>query len=132
MTMPMTRTLRNILLADAATGAAAAVLTIGASGLLAELLALPAGLIFWAGVALLPIVAFLVVMARRPAVPRGWIAEIALINAAWVVASFALLASGWVQPNMLGIAFVVAQALAVGLFAVLQAGQLRAAATAAA
>lgn len=125
MAIENTPFLRNTLLADAGVGAAAALLTIFGAGFLSSLLALPEALIFWAGVALLPIVAFLLVMARKAHIPRSWLAEIVLINSAWVVASFGLLALGLVQPNMLGVAFVVAQALAVGLFAVLQYAALR-------
>lgn len=125
MAIENTPFLRNTLLADAGVGAAAALLTIFGAGFLSSLLALPEALIFWAGVALLPIVVFLLVMARKAQIPRSWLAEIVLINSAWVVASFGLLALGLVQPNLLGIAFVVAQALAVGLFAVLQYAALR-------
>lgn len=132
MPVPMTPFLRNTLYADAATGAGAAALTIAGSGFLAGLLDLPAGLIFWAGVALLPIVAFLLAMARRPEVPRAWLREIVLINWAWVAASVGILAFGLVQPNLLGVLFVSAQAAAVALFATLQGVALRAARPAAA
>lgn len=126
MTVENTPFLRNILLADAAMGAAAAALTIFGAGFLAPLLALPEGLIFWAGVALVPIALFLFAMARRPQVPRSWLREIVLINWAWVAASVAMLVGGLVQPNLLGALFVVAMALAVALFAVLQGMALRA------
>lgn len=126
MTVPMTPFLRNTLLADAAMGAVAAVPTIAASGFLAGLLDLPAGLIFWAGVTLLPVVAFLLLMARRNDVPRSWLREIVIINGAWVIASFGILALGLVSPNVLGVLFVVAQGLAVAFFAALQFAALRA------
>jgi len=41
-------------------------------------------------------------------------------NAAWTVASIALLFSGAVSPNLLGEISVVAQAIATGVFAELQ------------
>jgi hypothetical protein len=41
-------------------------------------------------------------------------------NAAWTLASIALLFSGAVTPNILGEAFVVAQAIATGVLAELQ------------
>ena len=123
--IPNTPFLRTVLYADAAMGAAAAALTIAGSGFLSSLLALPAGLIFWAGVALVPVALFLFVMARADEVPRSWLTEIVAINALWVMASFAILFSGWVQPNLLGTLFIVAQAGAVALFAVLEAGALR-------
>ncbi|MHB2265879.1 hypothetical protein [Aliihoeflea sp. PC F10.4] len=125
--MPIENTpfLRTTLRSDAAMGVAAAVPTIFAAGFLSSLLDLPQGLIFWAGVALLPIAAFLIVMARKPVIPAGWLREIVFINGAWVVASFAILLSGVVEPNLFGIVFMVAQALAVAAFAVLQFGALR-------
>lgn len=119
--------LRNVLYADAATGLGAGALTIAGAGFLAPLLNLPASLIFWSGIALLPIVAFLLAMARRPEIPRGWLREIVFINSVWVVASLALLASGLVQPNLLGTLFVLAQAATVAVFAILQASALRSA-----
>lgn len=125
MTVENTSFLRNTLLADAAMGACAATLTIFGSGFLASLLALPQGLIFWAGVALVPIAIFLLVMARKPQIPRSWLREIVLINWAWVAASFAILLFAPIEPNMLGAAFIVAQALAVAAFAVLQGLALR-------
>jgi hypothetical protein len=41
-------------------------------------------------------------------------------NAAWTLASIALLFSGWVTPNLLGEILVAMQAIAVGAFAELQ------------
>ncbi len=41
-------------------------------------------------------------------------------NAIWTIDSIALLFTGWVQPNMLGQAFVVMQAVSVGVIAELQ------------
>ena len=127
MSIPMSPFLRNTLLADAATGAIAAVPTIAASGFLSALLGIPAWLVFWAGIALVPVVAFLLAMAGRGAVPRAWLREIVVINGAWAIASFGVLAFGLVSPNALGTLFIVAQALAVGVFAALQFSVLRAA-----
>ena len=125
MTVENTSFLRNTLLADAAMGAGAAALTIFGSGFLASLLALPQGLIFWAGVALVPVAIFLLVMARKTRIPRSWLREIVLINWAWVAASFAILLFAPIEPNMLGAAFIVAQALAVAAFALLEGLALR-------
>ena len=125
MTVDNTPFLRHTLLADAAMGAGAAALTIFGSGFLASLLALPQGLIFWAGVALVPIALFLLVMAQKTRIPRSWLREIVLINWAWVVASFGILVLAPIAPNSLGTAFVVAQALAVAAFALLQGLALR-------
>lgn len=126
MSIENTPFLRNILIADGMTCVGAAVLTIFGGSFLGPFLQLPEGLLFWAGVILLPFAALLFVAARRSAVPRFWLTEIVLMNALWVVASFGLLVSGLIAPNMLGTAFIVAQALAVALFTVLQASVLKA------
>ena len=92
---------------------------------LAPLLALPSGLLFWAGLALVPFAAMLVVLARRAEVSRIALIDVAAINVLWVTASFGIMLGGLVQPNLLGALFITAQALAVALFAVLQIGMLR-------
>lgn len=125
MTIENTPFLRNILLADAAMGAVAAALTIPGAGLLAPLLGLPQALLFWAGVALVPVVAFLLAMVRRASVPRSWLREIVLVNWAWVAASLGILTFAPIAPNALGIAFILAQAAAVAGFAVLEGLALR-------
>lgn len=125
MTIDNTPFLRNVLLADAAMGAAAAALTILGAGLLAPLLGLPEALLFWAGVALVPVAVFLLVMARRALVPRSWLREIVLINWAWVAASLGILAFAPIAPNALGVVFILAQAAAVAGFAVLEGLALR-------
>ena len=125
MTIAITPFMRNALRLDAVVSGAAALLLLGGATPLAPLTGLPAGLLFWSGVVLVPFVAALVVVARRETAPRLVLVDIVALNALWVAASFGLLASGLVQPTLLGIAFVVAQALAVALFAVLQWSGMR-------
>lgn len=132
MTVPMTPFLKTTLRVDAAVSGTAALLMVAGAGLLGPLLALPVPLLFWAGVALFAFVALLVAVARRESASRVVLLDIVLLNAAWVIASFAILAVGIVQPNMLGVVFIVTQALAVALFAVLQVSALRQASEAAA
>jgi hypothetical protein len=132
MTVTMTPFLRNIFAADAAVSGAAAILMIVGAPYLAPFLGLPSGLLFWAGVALVPFLALLLVTLRRQSAPRLILIDIIGINALWVAASFGLLFSGLVSPNMLGIAFVAAQALAVAVLAELQFVGMRRATSAAA
>lgn len=132
MSVSMTPFLKKVLLLDAAVSGAAGVLMAAGAPLLAPLLSLPAVLLLWAGVALFPFVALLLALARRATVPRMLLLDVLLINAAWVVASFAIVIGGLVQPNVLGTLFIVAQALTVALFAALQLSGLRAARPAAA
>ena len=106
-------------------GGGAAALMLPASGFLARLFALPQGLIFWAGMLLVPVVLFLAAMARRDSIPRSWLREIVFINWVWVVASAALLLLAPIEPTPLGVLFIVAQALAVAAFAILEGMALR-------
>jgi hypothetical protein len=117
--------LRRVLLLDAVVSGACGLLMVLGAGTLGPALELPPGLLRWAGAALLPFAAAVGVLATRPAVaPRSVLALVA-VNAAWVVASVAILLAGVVRPNALGVAFVVAQALVVALFAELQYAGLR-------
>ena len=127
MSVPMTLYLRTLLIVDALfSGIAAIVLMAGAGALGPPLLALPSGLLFWAGVVLVPWVAALLIVQHRAVVPRMVMIDILAINALWVAASVALLFSGLVSPNALGIALVCTQALAVALITQLQFGAMRA------
>ena len=93
--------------------------------MLAGPLGLPEALLRGAGLLLLPFLGLLALAAgrQRPARPLVW--SIVLLNGLWVLASLLLLAGGWLAPTAAGYAFVVLQALLVGLFAELQALGLR-------
>jgi len=78
---------------------------------LAPLFGLPEGLIRWAGLALLPLGAFIGWLASRPVPPRTLVWLVIIGNLGWTVESFATLAQSGATP--LGTAFVAAQALAV-------------------
>ena len=125
MAIANTPFLRNLLLIDATTSFGAGVVMAAGASFLAPILALPSGLLFWAGLALVPFAAMLVVLARRSEVSRIALIDIAAINVLWVAASFGIMLGGFVQPNLLGALFITAQALAVALFAILQIGVLR-------
>jgi hypothetical protein len=73
--------LRNVLNADALISGAAGILMMLGAPLLSPLLELPAELLFWAGLALVPFVAMLVVIARRPTVSKLVLIDIVAINA---------------------------------------------------
>lgn len=129
MSVVVTPFLRNALFADALVSGAAGLLMIAGAPLLSSLLGLPEALLFWAGIVLAPFVAMLVVVARRATVPKLLLVDIIVLNAVWVAASFGLLLSGATEVNLLGIAFVMAQALTVAVFAELQFVGLRRAGT---
>jgi len=113
--------LRRALLLDAVASGALGLAMALATGPLADLLGLPPGLLRWAGVALLPFAALLAFLGGRAAVPPAAAMAVVAVNLLWVAGSLLLLGGGWVEPTALGVAFVVAQALAVALFAGLQA-----------
>lgn len=93
--------------------------------LLAPVLGLPEGLLIGAALVCLAWATALGALARQPRIARPLVWGVVLGNGAWVAASVALLAFGWVQPSGLGTAFVVAQAVAVGVFAELQGWAMR-------
>jgi hypothetical protein len=119
-TIPNTPFLRNALLLDAAASGATSVLLVAGAGFLDGLLGLPVALMREAGLILVPFVAFVAWAGTRASVNRNAVAAIIAVNVLWVVASICLLVGNWVAPTMLGYAFVIAQAAAVGLFAELQ------------
>ncbi len=112
--------LRRVLLADAATSAAMGVLLLSAAATLAALLRLPEMLLYGAGIVLLPYAALVGYFGLRETLPRPFVWAVIVANARWAADSIALLLGGWVAPNALGEAFVVAQAVVVALFAELQ------------
>jgi hypothetical protein len=112
--------LSRALLADAIfSGVSAAGLTLGA-GLLAPFLNLPESLLRETGLFLIAYTALVGWLGTRSSVPKPLVLIVVAGNAAWTLASIALLFSGAVSPNLLGEIVVVAQAVATGVFAELQ------------
>ena len=105
--------LRNILLVDAVTCAAMGALLAFGSGPIGGLTAIPPALLFCAGLSLFPIAAFMAVVATRRVIRPAAARLVVVGNVLWVAGSALLLASGWIAPNPLGVAFVAGQALAV-------------------
>ena len=126
--VPMSRSLRLVLFADAVASGTTAALLVAGANVLERWLGLPVTLMREAGLVLIPYVVLVVLVASRPAAPVATVTAIIAINAAWTAASVLLLAGGWVSPTLLGVAFVLAQALAVGAFGALQYVCLRQAA----
>ncbi|MDP3896683.1 MAG: hypothetical protein Q8Q62_08405, partial [Mesorhizobium sp.] len=124
MSIQNTPYLRNVLLLDGLVSGFAGLVMAAGAAFLSPLLALPQPLLLWAGLLLLPWCLALVLLARRPLVSRMVLVVVAGINALWVIASFGILLAGLVQPYLLGVAFVGAQALTVAVFAALQFGVL--------
>lgn len=117
--------LRGLLLADAATSAGAGLLMLVGADMLSAPLGIPAALLHYAGLALLPFAAVVAWLATRSLLARGAVWAVVAVNAIWVVDSVLLLLSGWIAPTGLGYGFVIVQALAVAVFAELQIVALR-------
>ena len=117
--------LRRAILGDAVfSGASAVLLTLGA-GALAPLLELPEALLRETGLFLIAYAMLVGWLGTRQAMPKSLVVIVIAGNAAWTLASIALLFSGAVAPNLAGEAFIAAQAIAVGALAELQFVGLR-------
>jgi hypothetical protein len=117
--------LQRVLAADAATCVATGLLMLFGAGALEPWLGIPPTLMRYAGASLLPIAAFFAYVATRESSPRVLVWAVIAGNAAWSFDSIALLFTGWIAPTALGIAFIMAQALVVALFAELEYVGLR-------
>jgi hypothetical protein len=112
--------LSRALLADAVfSGVSAVGLTLGAS-MLAPFLNLPETLLRETGLFLIAYAALVGWLGTRRSVLKALVLLVIVGNAAWTLGSIALLFSGAVNPNLLGLIVVVAQAIATGVFAELQ------------
>jgi hypothetical protein len=117
--------LRRALLADAIfSGVSAVGLTLGA-GEFASLLNLPEALLRETGLFLIAYAIFVGWLGTRASTLKPLVVIVVAGNAAWTLASIALLFSGAVSPNLFGEIVVVAQAIATGVFAELQFVGLR-------
>ncbi len=114
------KALRAVLVLDAVASAVTTLLLIGGAGLLALPFGLPEPFLRSVGLILIPFVLFVGWAATREAPPEPVVWAIISANALWVVASIIFLLGPWMQPTALGTGFVIAQAVAVGLFADLQ------------
>jgi hypothetical protein len=108
--------LQTILKLDSATCALMGALSVSASGLVAGVTAIPADLLFWAGLLLFPIAAFMAVLAGTVSVPSLGTYLVIGGNVLWIVASLALPVTGIISPNVFGWILVLGQAVVVAGF----------------
>jgi hypothetical protein len=117
--------LRRVLILDAVLSAVMGVIMALAATPLSSLLGLPASLLIWTGLSLLPFAAFVGWLAKRELPPRAGLWAVIVCNVLWTVASLALLVAGGLEPTLLGKSFVVFQAVVVALLAELEFFGLR-------
>lgn len=110
--------LRRALLADAVASAATGLLMATGAGVLDGLLGLPTLLLREAGILLLPYALLVGWLGTRASLPEAVVWVVIIGNVAWTAASFGLFVL--LAPTALGYAFVIAQAVVVGVFAELQ------------
>ena len=117
--------LRRALLADAVFSGVSAIAMVLDIGALASLRGLPEALLRETGRFLIAYTALVGWRGARTSLPKGPVILMVAGNAAWTLASIALLLSGAVSPNLLGTIVILAQAIATGVFAELQYVGLR-------
>ncbi len=89
-------------------------------GFLPDLLGTPPALLVPVGIFLLVWAGALWFLASRPQVSRGAVWAVIALNLVWVLDSAATVAIGWFPLTGLGVAYLLAQAAAVALFAEMQ------------
>ena len=112
--------LRRVLLLDAVSSGAMALLLLTCGGMLASLLNLPAELLNEAAFVLVPFAAAVGFLGTRIRMSRIALWAVIGLNALWAIDSVVLLFTGWVQPNLLGYVFVAGQAAFVAVMAELE------------
>lgn len=125
MTLAATSFLRRTLTVDAAISGATGGLLLVSAGMLARLLDVPELLLRYSGAVLVPFAIYVGLIARRRTVPRASVVAIIALNIAWVAGSVWVALGGAIRPSPLGYAFIIAQAIAVAVFAELQYVGLR-------
>ncbi len=112
--------LRRALQVDAIFSGVSALMLVFGAGFLAPMTNLPEAFLRNTGLVLVAFVLGVGYLASRETMSKAAVWAVIAINAVWTIDSIALLASGWVSPNLLGQVFIVMQAIAVGIFAELE------------
>lgn len=125
MSFPAALTVRQALALDAAASGALGLLRLVGAGLLEGWLGVPAAWLRAAAAVLGPWGLIVGWLASRPAPARGAVWAVIGLNIVWAIESVLILMTGWITATGLGVAFVLAQAAAVAVFAELQFLALR-------
>lgn len=118
--------LREVVLADAGVCVATGFLSLGTASWLSSTLDLPAALLAGSGAILLAYGTGLLMLGTRRPIPRAGVYGAIGVNLAWAVACVVLLFSAWIDPNGLGIAFILVNLVAVLVVADLELMGVRA------
>ena len=115
--------LRQALLLDAAASGSMGLVMAAAPGFVGGLLGLPTGFVLAIGVFFVVFALSLLALRSHPLRALVWLVIVG--NFAWAVASVAILFTDLIAPNAFGIVVIVAQAIAVAVFAELEMIGLR-------
>lgn len=122
-TIQASKLLKTALIADAVGGGASAALHLIGGAALAGALALPAPLLTGSGIFLAGYAVVLLALALRRTIPKAVVWAVIGGNVAWAVIAVDIALMGVVTPNVMGLAYLAAQAIAVlGLAALEYAG----------
>lgn len=110
--------LRQALLLDAAASGSMGIVMAAVPGFVGGLLGLPTGFVLYVGLFFVAFALCLLALQRYPVPGLVWL--VVLGNFAWSVASVAILFTDLIAPNTFGIVVVIAQAVAVAVFAELE------------
>jgi hypothetical protein len=113
------------MVADAVITGMTGIALFAAAGLLQELLGVPATLMRYTGLILIPFAAIVFYWSAPTRLSRSRAWTVIALNIAWAAASVMLLLTDWIAPTTLGVAFVLFQAIIVAIFAELQFTGLR-------
>jgi hypothetical protein len=117
--------LRYALLGDAVASGTTGVLLLGGANFLTQFLGMPVMFMRAIGAFLVVYALFVALVGTRSAPAKGAVWAIIGANTLWVIKSVLVLLGGWLEPTLLGTAFVIAQAVVVGAFAEAQFVGLR-------
>lgn len=112
--------LRRVLLADAIVSGVTGIAMMLGAEMLSPLFGVAAALLRWAGVSLMPFAAFVAAVAMRDSISTAGVRVVIAANLLWAADSVLLLFTGWVDPTVLGYAFIVGQAILVAALAEVQ------------
>ena len=112
--------LRRTMIGDAAAVAVTGLLMVAAAGRLSDWLDLPTGLLRWPGLFLIGYATFVGWYSARPEYARRTVIALIVVNLAWVIGCLLVLVSDEFDPNGLGIAFILLNAVACLVVAALE------------
>lgn len=118
--------LREVILADAGICVTTGMLSLGAARWLSSILDLPTALMTGSGAILLAYGAGLLMLGTRRPIPAPGVRGAIGFNLTWALACVVLLFSSWIDPNALGVAFILVNLAAVLAVAELEVMGLRA------